>query len=737
MADKSDTPADEGSASNVELTEVTVDKAAPAESKVSPEEQQQQQQQQPEKEEEEGEEQQQQQQQQSSDGPPAVALPKKNQDDHHSGRKTKTPRHFTRRRKDQMFLEWNDIKFSVKERGKVKEILKGVNGTAGSGEMLALMGPSGAGKSSLLNILACRTQSTRSGSMSVTGTIKCNGKEVERDEFRKEVAYVMQDDVMYAYQTPREVLRFSAKLRLPADRSVEERKELVDWMLSTLGLEACADTRIGSIKVTGISGGERKRTAIGVELITAPSILFLDEPTSGLDSYAAYNVVKVLTELSNQGTTVIATIHQPSSETFGLFRKTYLIAKGCTVFNSETSAMISYFADLGHECPPQYNPADFVMFLMQKCNEAELLELVDAWKKRRASNPLPTYEEVKRDALAIVPTSFKDEGDDQALVSSDGPAPNCCVQLGWLSQRSFVNFARDYPSLIARLAITVFQNLVVALVFFGIGREYSDITPANSTVPGDEARVSAELGQAISAHFGILFFVCIGALFGLAQPLLLNFPTERPVFLREHAVGTYSAFPYFLSAMFVEIPIGVIQMLLVYIVTYWVVGLAGNFIYLVLVTSLLGFVSASTAILIGALTSTVETALQSAPLTFVPQILFAGFFIPIALIPVWLRWAQFLCALKYGINLILLIEFAEPPPSFLESGVDVSVYYRAIYGCETATTSCENQLAAAMYPQNEIEIDGGGIYVGIMFGIFVLFRTIAALVLAARSRSTT
>ena len=181
--------------------------------------------------------------------------------------------------------------------------------------------------------------------------------------------------------------------------------------------------------------------------------------------YAAYNVVKVLTELSDQGTTVIATIHQPSSETFALFRNTYLLAKGFTVFNSETTAMLSHFADLGHACPPQYNPADFVMFLMQKCNEAELLELVDAWKKHRSSDPLPTYEDVKQEALAIVPTSLKAEGEDQALVSADGPAPNCCVQLGWLSQRSFVNFARDYPSLIARLAITV-RNHGVPITFW-------------------------------------------------------------------------------------------------------------------------------------------------------------------------------------------------------------------------------------------------------------------------------
>jgi ABC-type multidrug transport system permease subunit len=107
-----------------------------------------------------------------------------------------------------------------------------------------------------------------------------------------------------------------------------------------------------------------------------------------------------------------------------------------------------------------------------------------------------------------------------------------------------------------------------------------------------------------------LFFVAIGQLFGLAQPLLLSFPTERPIFLREHATGTYHAFTYFLSNLFVEIPAGMVQIAVVWICTYWIAGLQGNWFFLWLATCLLGFVSASTAVLIGAIVPTVETAIE-------------------------------------------------------------------------------------------------------------------------------
>lgn len=621
-----------------------------------------------------------------------------------------------------VYLDWENIQFSVRQKRNRKTILHGVSGEAVPGSMLALMGPSGAGKTSLLNILACRTVTTRSKSVEVTGNIRVNGKPMNVENFRKKVAYVMQEDVLYAYQTPREAFAFSAKLRLPASKTAKERENLVEWMISTLGLNSCADSRIGNIKVPGISGGEKKRTAIGIELISSPRIIFLDEPTSGLDSYAAFNVVKVLTELCNRGCTIIATIHQPSSEIFHLFKKTYLLAEGQTIFDDDRKFLASYLGTLGHNCPDGYNVADYVMFLMQQKSTEEIKEMAENWMKHSKANT----KKDKLDALMNVA--------DVQDTDADSSRPNCCVQMGWLSRRAFVNFGRDVPSLVARFAISAGQNLIVALVFFGVGRDYSDISLPESGVA--DTSTYSQLTTVSTAHFGILFFMAIGQLFGLAQPLLLNFPTERPIFLREHAVGTYHAMAYFLSNAFVEIPIGIIQIFVVYICTYWIVGLQGNFFFLVLSTALLGFVAASTAVLIGAIVPSVETAIQAAPLTFVPQMLFAGFFISLSLIPVWLRWAQYLCALKYGINILLLVEFGDLPRSWNDE-LDPKLYYQTIYGCDTPITNCTNRIETAMYPRNEIDPDYLWLYVVIMAAIFIVFRTIAGFILVARSSSFT
>jgi len=127
----------------------------------------------------------------------------------------------------------------------------------------------------------------------VEGTVEVDGERIEPVRFRKNIAYVMQDDCLMKTATPREALTFSASLRLGVKKSEEGISEVVDAMLVALGLEKCADTQIGDSQSKGISGGERKRTAIGVELVTSPSLVFLDEPTSGLDAYAAYKCIEV------------------------------------------------------------------------------------------------------------------------------------------------------------------------------------------------------------------------------------------------------------------------------------------------------------------------------------------------------------------------------------------------------------------------------------------------------------
>ena len=141
----------------------------------------------------------------------------------------------------------------------------------------------------------------------------------------------MQDDVLFEYFTVTEALQFAARLKLRASRCIQNIR--VKKIIKELGLESCKDTHIGSTLHKTISGGERKRTAIGVELVTDPSLIVLDEPTSGLDSFKALGIVKTLHKLAREkGKTIIATIHQPSSEALEYFDKLIMMAEGHVVF---------------------------------------------------------------------------------------------------------------------------------------------------------------------------------------------------------------------------------------------------------------------------------------------------------------------------------------------------------------------------------------------------------------------
>ena len=122
---------------------------------------------------------------------------------------------------------------------------------------------------------------------------------------------------------------------------------------------------IGNAMIKGISGGQRKRTSVGIEIITNPSVLFLDEPTSGLDSFAAYNLVTLLNEFAKTNCTVLCTIHQPSSEVFFMFDTAIFLCEGRILYHGPIKHIAAHFEKAGYSCPNNYNPADYVMFLSQ------------------------------------------------------------------------------------------------------------------------------------------------------------------------------------------------------------------------------------------------------------------------------------------------------------------------------------------------------------------------------------
>ncbi|CAM9741619.1 unnamed protein product [Phaeothamnion confervicola] len=246
-----------------------------------------------------------------------------------------------------------------------KVILENVAGVVEPKQLLAIMGPSGAGKTTVLNCLSGRTRA-------FDGYVTFNGVAVEPDVAAAASAYVQQEDLFIPTLTPREHLIFHATMRMGAGASAAERTATVDRIIADLGLGKCQDTLIGgqgSI-IRGISGGEKKRLSFATEILADPAVLFVDEPTSGLDSYMAASVVKILAAMAAAGRTIVATVHQPSSDVFALFTHLHLLADGRTSYFGPLGAAVGHFADLGHPCPIHYNPADFFIALLSKDPQA-------------------------------------------------------------------------------------------------------------------------------------------------------------------------------------------------------------------------------------------------------------------------------------------------------------------------------------------------------------------------------
>lgn len=183
---------------------------------------------------------------------------------------------------------------------------------------------------------------------------------VNTTTFSRYAAYVMQDDILFSHFTVTEALTFAARLKLKTPE--DEQDALVNEIIQDLGLYHIRDSQIGDVHRKVLSGGERKRTSIGVELISDPSLILLDEPTSGLDSFKARSICKLLNDLSRKkGKTIVSTIHSPSSDAFYYFDRLILMSDGFIVYQGDAGESMDYFKGLKFQVPRFANPADFFM----------------------------------------------------------------------------------------------------------------------------------------------------------------------------------------------------------------------------------------------------------------------------------------------------------------------------------------------------------------------------------------
>ncbi|KAK9908170.1 hypothetical protein WJX75_003729 [Coccomyxa subellipsoidea] len=242
-------------------------------------------------------------------------------------------------------------------------ILDSVNGHFSHSKVVAIMGPSGAGKSTLLYTLmgTARYGTTR-------GRLWINGREMRLARLRRILGYVPQDDIVHEDLTVRENLSYSAKLRCMATEGRAYLSDVVDDVIELLGLRHVQHSVVGSVEKRGVSGGQRKRVNIGLELVARPSVLFMDEPTSGLDATAATDILASLRRMADLGMNIVTVIHQPRYSVFSLFHEVLLLGKaGRTAFQGASTAALPYFISIGFELPPNENPADFFLDIVSGC----------------------------------------------------------------------------------------------------------------------------------------------------------------------------------------------------------------------------------------------------------------------------------------------------------------------------------------------------------------------------------
>lgn len=635
-------------------------------------------------------------------------------------------------------IEFKDLVYSVPEKHGLimktfagrKTILKGVSGKLRSGELIAIMGPSGAGKSTLMNIMAGYRTSN------VSGDISINGKTRNLRKFRKMSCYIMQDDCLSPHLTVKEAMEIATNLKLGEETPLETKALVIKEITDNLGLTECMETRTNMI-----SGGQRKRLAIGLELVNNPPVMFLDEPTSGLDSASCSQCISLLKQLAREGRTIICTIHQPSARIFEMFDKLYILAEGQNIYKGTVKGLVPFLSSMGLDCPSYHNPADFVMeiatgeygnytqTLVEAVNAGKCTNLGDDSPSPSAKSSQDIGEGARNGKVKSIPENLPTKSSSGTLQISmpedepnttNGTVGNGELQASLLgdSDESMGKHAHTFPT----TAWTQFRILVVRTfkciirdetltklrfishVAIGIllGLLYWDI--------GNEA-------SKVYNNSAMLFFCMLFSMFTAMMPTVMTFPLEMATFKREHLNYWYSMKSYYLAKLAADLPFQIafpsIFLLIVYFMTSQPLELTrlGMLLLMCILTSL---VAQSLGLVIGCAVD-MQSAVYLGPITTIPILLFSGFFVSLNNIPIFLQWLAYVAYVRYGFEGTIL----------------------AIYGFQRETLKCSIPYCHFKYPKKfleELAMDEGVFWIDVvsLLAFFVLLRVLGYFVLKFR-----
>lgn len=528
-----------------------------------------------------------------------------------------------------------------------KQILYDLNGVFQPGRMTAIMGSSGAGKTSLMNFVAGHLHST---SGETQGEVLINGEPLDHDLMKQLSGYVIQDDVILDTMTVHEAISMSAVLRLPRDMPLAEKNRRVDEIIRIFYLNKCADNMIGSARIKGISGGERKRTSIAMDMISNPGILYLDEPTSGLDTFTAFAVMSILKSVAVSGRTIISTIHQPSSDIFYLFDDLILMNAGEIMYAGPIADVVGYFSALGYQCPGNHNPADFLFMsvLNQEKQDNTTFDIGSVPDPDQTIKEEEHDEEIERERLAGLNERWLESMEKQTvdtLVSKPTPGgvdksqaiaakATFGMQFNVLAKRAFKNMFRNSLMLQARLVQVVVMSLIFGLTYLGVDDDQSGIQDRQGLL------------------FINLLFSCMSCTLGI----LPVFTVEKAVFIREYAAGMYSLPAYFLSRTAVEIPFRTILPTIGVAIWYNMAGLdssAENIIIAMIIFIQIELIATAVGVWISAMSPNIGVGISMIPSIILPWMIFSGFFINLDSIPVFLTPVPWISPVKYAFVAIM------------------------------------------------------------------------------------
>ncbi|XP_046994893.1 protein scarlet-like [Schistocerca americana] len=539
-------------------------------------------------------------------------------------------------------LTWRDVSVYAVSRGgfwrrslQHRRIVNGVTGVVRPGTLVAMLGGSGAGKTTLMAALAHRSPA---GTL-VDGDIRVNGQPVGPG-MRRLSGYMHQHELFVGSLTVREHLTLMARLKMDRRTHSSTRDRQLQQLLAQLGLEDRADARIDG----ALSGGERKRLAFAAELMTDPLLLFCDEPTTGLDSFSAQKLVHMLRQLADQGRTVLCTIHQPSSEVLDLFHEVILLADGRVAFAGELSAALSFFSSQGLECPPRYNPADFVVCAVSggPGRDDAARRLCDQFAASDAAAQLLAdvrLEQLPPGLARSKPCLLVEDTEILGETSEKFKAPFFTTSLLWLTWRYFLHAIRD-PTV---QNLRILQKIAIAAM-------------AGLCYLGTEVRTQV----GVQSVQGALFIVVAENTFSPMYAALAAIPQELPLLRREYRSGLYSPPTYYVARLLAALPGLLVEPVLFVLTAYWLVGLRDSWhavAMTLLVVTLALNVSTACGCFFGSAFDSVSTAMAYlVPFDYVLMIM-SGLFVNLSTLPVAVEWMQYLSWLMYANEALSVVQW--------------------------------------------------------------------------------